>query len=313
MTPSLASAADTAIKQVLLTGATSVGQKKPTGEVGFVAAFVLDGVTEIAKAWKPLLRPHGLSVKMSGVFCHQTPRVTFSYKRGAKKSCELADLLVVVDDLTSEEPTRRWAVLIQAKMSKVGGGQTLSSAGDLVQLDLLTNWPSFTLPLGFQQTPRDFSTCSYAGAAVDCGRYGLIHPQPSPDWRQQAPASSMPTGGAELGTFLARMAEGRVGYGREATGRGDDWSLTVDELLTVTGALAFKYSAGLAGTHPRLNNKVALVITPADGASPQPWTWGRWAAERPPSGGRPDVPPDGPGGQGISFVHIGITRYSGEA
>ena len=133
---SLATTADTAIDNVLRVGAP--GQSKPTGEVGFVAAVVIGGVHDIANAWSPLLHPHGLSVKMGGVFCHQTPRATFANNSGKIVSCELADLLVVVEDNTGGRPGRRWAALIQAKMAAPGGGQTLTQPADLRQLDLMS-------------------------------------------------------------------------------------------------------------------------------------------------------------------------------
>jgi hypothetical protein len=303
LTPLLESAADKEINKILRTGATSVNQKIPNGEVGFVAAFVLGGVPAIAAAWQPLLKPHHLSVRMSGVFCHQTPMATFIDSSGAPRTCELADLLIVVDDLTSGAPTARWAVLIQAKIASATGGQKLTKQGDLNQLDLLTHWPRFTLPSGFATGQRDFSTCAHAGSVIECGRYGLIDKQPKPIWHQQAPANPMPAGGDELGTFLARMVEGRSGYGRKATGLSDDWSRTVDELMKVTAGLAFTYAAGLKGSHQRGNSALALVIA-HDSPS---FASGRWASGPPPAGGKSERPPDGPS-EGINLVHIGISR-----
>jgi hypothetical protein len=301
--PNLESAADAAINNVLRTGAVAVNQRVPTGEVGFVAAFVLGAVPDIAKAWRQIIRPHGYSIQMTGVFCHQTPMATFTDTSGIARTCELADLLVVVDDLTSGAATTRWAVLVQAKMVKAGGGQTLTQQGDLTQLDLLSNWPTFTLPSGFAPGSRDFSTCRHAGSPIECGRYGLIDGQPNPLWHQRAPASSMPAGGDQLGTFIARMLEGRHGYGREATGTADDWSRTVDELLKVTAGLAFTYATGLKGSHPRGNSVVALVSAPD---TPM-FVAAQWRSGPPPTGGRPEERPDGPG-EGINLIHIGLTR-----
>jgi len=147
-----------------------------------------------------------------------TPKVDFIDAAGSSQRCELADLLVVVDDLTGATPGPRWAVLVQAKMAAADGGQILTRPGDLVQLELLSTWRKFTLPPTFSLSSRDFSTCGHAGSALDCGWYGLIDPQPAPAWRQQPPAASMPAGGMELGSFLAHMVEsGQTGYGPEAT------------------------------------------------------------------------------------------------
>ncbi len=227
---SLATAANTAIDNVLRTGAP--GQTIPTGEMGFVAAVTVGGVYDIATAWNAILQPHNLTVKMNGVFCHQSPKVTFTDSQGHLVSCELADLLVVVEDYTATA-LRRWASLAQAKMASSRGGQTLSQPGDLRQLDLFLHWPPFTLPGKYAAGQRDFQACAHAGSHLNCGRYGLISGQPYPDWHQQSPAIVMPAGGDKLGTFLAKMVEtGQTSFGREATGVNDDWSRTVDELMT---------------------------------------------------------------------------------
>lgn len=303
LTPRLASSADAAINAVLRTGAP--GQATPTGEVGFVAAIVLGAVKDIARAWRPILNPHGYSVQLTGVFCHQTPRASFTDASGNARVCELADLLVVADDLTTGSPTRRYAALVQAKMANVGGGKTLTSGGDLIQLSLMSVWPVFTLPASFGSAPRDFATCSFPGAKVDCGRYGLIEPQPSPRWEQHAPANTMPQRGHQLGTFLANMIEtGQVGFGREATGTSDDWSRTVDDLMRVTASMAFTYAAGFKGSQARQNVKVAFS-SPMVFAGPQLMSW---KGSAPPSGGYPGSLDEGPGGEGLSFLHLAIGR-----
>lgn len=314
LTAGLAKAADSALSPILQKGATSLGQAKPTAEVGFVAAAVLGGVTAIANAWRPILGPAGYQVYISGVFCHQTPQATFTDSTGATVSCELADLLLVVDDLTTRGSGRRWAALVQAKMASAGGGKKLSSAMDLRQLDLYSRWPLFRLPSGYRAGDRDFSTCGHGGAKVDCGRYGLIEGKPNPKWHQQAPAQTMPAGGKQLGSFLAHMVEaGQSGFGREATGMADDWSFTVEELLNATYASVFNYAAGFGSGNPQPRQVSALAFVAAshrhfpthtiyfsdgtllDGGVP------------PPSGGKPEVPGDPlPDFRGISVLRIGI-------
>lgn len=304
LTPALATAADHAINSALRTGAINVRQKTPEGEVGFVAAFLLGAVPMIASAWKPILSPVGYSVRIMGVFTHQTPRASFVDSGGHPRQCELADLLVVAEDLTAGAPGQRWASLIQVKMAKPTGGQSLTAQGDLTQLDLLLNWPHFSLPAGFAPGLRDFRNCTHLGVTQDCGRYGLIDQQPNPAWHQQVPAAVMPPGGVQFGTFLANMIEhGQTGYGREATGLHDDWSRTVDELMKVTAGLAFTYAAGLKGPHPRGNTAVAFFVDPGVFDGPRGW----WSSEPPPTGGRPEQPSDVPS-EGISLLRIGIAR-----
>lgn len=258
-TASLSSAADAAISSVLSHGVP--GQiSPPSSEVGFVAAVVLGGVWELAQAWKPLLAPLNLSVNISGVFCHQSPKATFLDAQGMSASCELADLLVVVEDYTGVSPYRRWATLIQAKMANAAGGQSLSKSGDLRQLHLMSNWPQFTLPYPYWPGPRDFSTCTQPGSLSNCGRYGLITGQPNPTWHQHIPAAVMSGGGVSLGAFLAGMVEtGQTRFGREATGVVDDWSRTIEELMCHTYAQVFNYRRGFSGSKPRGRTAVALV------------------------------------------------------
>lgn len=309
--PALSVAADTAINNVLRNGAP--GQKQPKGEVGFVAAVVLGGVHGIASAWQPILHPHGYSVRISGVFCHQSPMVTFTDRSGNQATCELADLLVVVDDISGHNH-RRWAALIQAKMAAAKGGKKITGSGDLRQLDLFTRWPSFTLPSGYNPGGRDFFTCVYPGSILDCGRYGLIAKKPNPHWHQQAPAITMPAGGDQLGTFLARMVEaGQVGYGREATGLADDWSQTVDELMTRTYASFFNYRAGFSDQQKRGYSAFAMSMPyPSLGLRFYPSPYIFLDDTPPPSGGRPDRAeeehPDG----GISLLRIVISKKDGE-
>lgn len=308
LTNSLAARANSAIDRALRCGAP--GQNRPTGEVGFVAAIVLGAVPRIAKEWKRILMPKGYSVRITGVFCHQTPRARFTDGNGNDVACELADLLVVVDDLTSGTPGTRRAVLVQAKMAKHGGGKTLSSDRDLVQLDLYENWPPFTLPAAFRPSLRDFRKGAGTRSYLTCGRYGLIEPQPTPKWRQNAPAPAMPAGGDELGTYMAHMMQsGAHSYGRLAPGSGDDWSLTVSELLNVTGSLAFRYATGFQGRRPRKNVQVAFSV-PGGIHSAAPFHF----RDKPlPTGGRPDGPADeeDADGEGISVIHVGVERAEG--
>lgn len=302
----LAVAADTALLPVLKYGATYYGQTRPTGEVGFVAAMILAGVPALARAWVPILRPAGYQLRINGVFCHQTPQATFTDLAGVKKPCELADLLVVVDDLTAG---RRWAALIQAKVADTGGGTTISGKKNLRQLDLYKRWPPFTLPADYDPRLRDFSTCTHGGALLDCGWYGLIEKKLNPDWHQQAPAQIIPPGGYQLGSFLAHMVRsGQSGFGREATGTMDDWSRTVQDLMQVTYTKIFNYAAGFGPKNPQQRQHMAVVYMSKDGYFyPDDALAGLFGRSPPPSGGRPDYPEGTPPESlGISILRIGI-------
>jgi hypothetical protein len=307
--PQLANDADAALLPIMRDGARHFGQSRPTEEVGFVAAAVLGDVPAIARTWKPTLQKAGFQLKIHGVFCHQSPKATFTDKLGVTKPCELADLLIVVDDLTPGGAGQRWAVLIQAKMANPASGKSISGKSDLRQLDLLTRWPPFSLPANYKCGLRNFSTCKHAGQPLDCGRYGLITPQPTTSWYQQTPANPMPVSGFQLGAFLAHMLEsGQTGFGREATGITDDWSRTVDELMTVTYSNFFNYVTGFGPENPQKRGYSAMAFTAADWT---PWQnpWFHPHASPPPFGGDPDWPKEGEDeGGGISILRIGISR-----
>lgn len=110
-------------------------------------------------------------------------------------------------------------------------------------------------------------------------------------------------GGDQLGSFLAHMVEtGQVGYGHEATGLGDDWSRTVDELMTQTYSQFFNYAAGFSGPRQRGHSAFAMAISgPYD-----PSIFNFNSDGPPPSGGRPDELSDDERPNGISLLRIAI-------
>jgi hypothetical protein len=307
--PLLAMAADNKLMSVLQNGAR--GQARPSGEVGYVAAVVRGGVPAIARAWQPILEPAGYQLVITGVFCHQAPQATFTDSSYLPATCELADLLVVIDELNRGAVGRRYATLIQAKMADFGGGKTINGKMAKRQLHLFEHWPTFTLPAGYDQAPRDFSSCRHPGKPIDCGRYGLITKHPR--WNQQKPASSMPGGGTQLGSFFAKMVEdGQTGYGREATGTGDDWSRTVDELMTVTYANVFNYARGFGPGNPQPRGQTACAFTTQSWPSYLDDDWNNFhlGGDIPPPSGplfrRVEEGP--PPGDNISVLRIGIIR-----
>jgi hypothetical protein len=266
--PTLAGDADAAIRHALAHGAPGF-VAAPKSEVDFVAAVVLGATKDIASRWSAHLKPLGISISITGVFCHASPQVDFPYPGttwpGATKTRELGDLLVVHDDVSSGTKTDRVAVLVQAKRSASG---TVSSP-DAEQLHLYRYWPPFqathaTFPPG----RRDFATARTAGAKIDSGRYGIIHdPRGAPpDWLVVAPTAPplRHSTGTPLGSFMAEMlgASGS-GSGREAlVGGGDDWSQTVEDLLNVTGVRHFAHAASLGPgvTAPRGATAIAMIV-----------------------------------------------------
>ena len=261
LVPTLEADADYAIDYALTNGLPTLGMGPPTTEPAFVAAFVLGAVPDIAARWRPHLSLLGVQIRVTGVFVHGAPKVSFKDAFGNPQSCELADLLLVLDDKTNGQLVDRQAVLVQAKMAP-GGTTTLRRSGDLVQYHLMSNWPQFQFnSQSFGPHDRDFSTCRHTGATVDCGRYGLIDDSPAtPQWRQHAPAVSFAAPALTLGAFMADMAGPKYPTsGRPALGSADDWSDTVEELMQVTSARTFSLRTALPGRHRSRQDALAMV------------------------------------------------------
>lgn len=251
-------AADNAISHNLLHGSPGMTKPPRNGEVGLVASIVLGAVPDISRAWTPVLAGSGYALRMSGVFCHQAPMVRFKANRSAQteETCELADLLVVVDSYCVAGATR-FASLIQAKMASSAKRVKLMGPSSVRQLFLYQNWPTFEFSDGAYGTRR-FNL--RATCIEESGTFGIIdrHLKNSlstpPVWTQH-PASPTPTSVSiepTLGRFLADMV-GRTGLncGRRAFEGGvDDWSQVVDLLMKVTYDKVFRHV-------PTLGNSIA--------------------------------------------------------
>nr|WP_281719420.1 hypothetical protein [Nitrosomonas nitrosa] len=307
--PLLEPAAHNALRHVLATGAVAFGQSPPTKEPDFVAAFVLGGTVAIATAWSAILRPHRISMTIQSVYCHGSPLVVFPPTRkgaglASPSRCELADLLLVIDDTTAGSPPARRASLVQAKMAASTSGSITLSGTDLVQLDLMQNWPTFTFPdKGYDPRTRNFAGGVLPPVAQSSGRYGLIDRGLSPpDWQQVAPAHKMTIRGVDLGAFLARMADRPPNAeGRAATiGGTDDWSFTIEELLKVTGVRTFKRPSITTRQLRGASHLLHLIVPEPSGTSLR--LGYRWSDR----GGGADLPPieDVPPRNGISSVWV---------
>lgn len=266
----LTSRADAVVDQVLLHG-SHVMTAPPRSEVGFVAAITLGAVPGIASEWQKPLSKIGYSLKVHGVFCHAAPVVDFKGPTGSPPGCELADLLVVTDEVGSTGTVqRRRASLIQAKMASQAKRVTLTGSSSKKQLHLYQNWPSFR----FRESV--YGTDSYSLKRIaneDAGTFGVIDRHfkkslgKSPEWTQHNPRPTPHriTTQPSFGGFLAGMiAGGSKSLGRVAyPGGTDDWSRVVDLLLRVTYNKAFTHSSTLGSlASPRGTTAMAYLTTP---------------------------------------------------
>lgn len=238
----------------------------PRSEIDHLFSMTTVGIKKLGANWAPILTRANITLCVTGVFCHQTPKARYMHPDDGWKSPELGDLLVVHEHRIvprdgPEEITRR-AVLVQGKMVDRGvpGGGTV----DPYQKYLYEHWPDFELkgrgPNGsaFQTGLRNFRP-----NALDTGRYGLIerdshacrnrpyfpfcHHVP---WTYSEPRQPVRSaGGEDAGTFITNMLyDTRPMRGRTAhppppgpltlsSGTPNNhFDVTVQELLTITGA-----------------------------------------------------------------------------
>lgn len=328
--PLLAADAHPIARAYLRSGAP--GQATPSIEADYVAAIVIGAIGPIAITWGSRLRPAGISLTLQAVFCHGTPQVTFqptgkhkyptkTINRVVKGQCELADLLLVIDDTTGDPNQKkiaaRRAALIQAKKLKSATSTRVALSGnELAQLDLLENWPAFEFASpGYTSGSRDFVAGAAPGVPATSGSYGVIDQyQVPPDWDQVPPAPPIQIPGVEFGTFLAGLADGgAAASGRAATPGGTDhWSSTIDELLSKTGVASLNLKSFHALPNPPARG-ISHMTYFHSGPSPGLLQSVAWVMD---SGGQGrDDPPgearDADDPQGISTIRLIVSRDDG--
>lgn len=230
--------------------------KLKTREEDYVATLVTNGVPIFADRWISLLQPKGIELRVSGVFCHGHPQVTFN---SPKLRVELADLLVVHQHTTGKRRSAR-AMLIQAKMSE---RTTLSLPKNDPQLELFSSWPPFEFVSGgLAPGKRDIRERGKGS------RYALIRNRPSypPDipWADLCPwgtcsANQILSAERSLAKLLGDMLLGKEGRTFQLGSPKDDWSRTIQELLRITGKRTFKRTNINQGHTPRLVEQESIT------------------------------------------------------
>jgi hypothetical protein len=77
--------------------AAEVGCAGQAGEVDRLVYFFLEGLPALENQFRHIFRPHRIRPTISGIFCHQTPRVEPQPSaKLAQQSCELGDLLFLI-------------------------------------------------------------------------------------------------------------------------------------------------------------------------------------------------------------------------
>ncbi len=124
--------------RVTMHKAWNQSKPNPPQEPDYVAMLVLEGTPIIHKTLQSLLGPHGISVSVASVFCHQRPMVEFN----VKQRCELGDILFVHRHIAADGTISNNSLLLQAKAT-ASSTHTITTTNDLIQLSLYQNWPDF--------------------------------------------------------------------------------------------------------------------------------------------------------------------------
>ena len=197
------------------------------------------GIASWGADLKAILVPHGITVRVGGVFCHSTPMVKFRGMMG--HAVEMGDLLVIIRAKDGNDEWRS-ALLFQSKKQSIG---SRLPPGD--QLKLLREWPRFEYVNGTLAGEwRKVYPGPHRGAQyhVIDNLKGVLKPCPN-NWSRQL-STGFPV--QALSSCLASMLSGSEGRNFHArTGRGTfrGWSRVVWDLLREMGRLdASKYPGG---------------------------------------------------------------------
>ncbi|MGA2158706.1 MAG: hypothetical protein ABSG90_05770 [Dehalococcoidia bacterium] len=109
------------------------------GEVEYVATLVIEGTKKLGRNWSSILSAHGIDINITGIFCHQKPKIKFPGT--SMHSIEIGDLLFCHFHTNKNNEEMRNAILYQAKMC----GRQISKFGgnELKQFKLYSEWPEF--------------------------------------------------------------------------------------------------------------------------------------------------------------------------
>ncbi len=225
--------------------------KSTVREEDYVATLVTNGIPYLADRWVPLLRSKGVSLRLSGVFCHGHPQVSFG---SPPRQVELADLLVVHQHTKKGRASAR-AILLQAKMSRDSTHRLPSSDA---QLHLFSLWPPFEFVTGgLTSGLRDLKEHGKGS------RYALVHDgQAYPEqitWADQCPWAASPakqqlTADRSLARLLGDMLLNKDGRPFQLGKPKDDWSRTIQELLQTTGRRTYRRANIGRGPAPRITD-----------------------------------------------------------
>lgn len=241
-------------------------------EPDFVAGLVIETAPFIYSTLHTILSPHKVSVSISAVFCHQKPEVIFGSHPTA--SCELGDILFAYVHTPNVGPTKRNAILFQAKSTS--HYPYIIKSREKEQLRLYTDWPDFEYVRSTSLTGnKRFVTpkAPHSGA-----QYMLIDERPPLDpltWLSSFPGTyhvgcCMPDKSLRSHSHLASelfslfiFRTGRPFEDKVTAGKKQDWSQVVWDILEA--GIKKSFNRKNSGRH-RVPRAVNGTVDNLDGA-----------------------------------------------
>lgn len=231
-------------------------------EPDFVASLVMYGTKLLEMEWSKLLKPYKTKIAITGVYCHQTPKVSFSGMQ--KTSCEIGDLLWCHIHTDKQGDIMRNAILYQAKKSCQQPYHISNNEYD--QMNLYSKWPEFIYTNAGKL--RGEKRLVKPAAPRLGAQYLLIDDRPP-----EEPASGLlgipgtyPVGSciaqnplidhADLGLEIVRSLELRSGNpfdDRKNALQETGWSRVIWDLLEVSVEKAFRRSRSGYFNQPRVH------------------------------------------------------------
>jgi len=239
---------------------STITSKSSRNEMDFVWSLTGFAPHMFYALWGPILNSSGIDLRVTGVYCHQTPKACFEYD-GSRRPCELGDLLIVHEHLGSVP--RRRALLVQAKMAK---HRRPTASPNTIQDHLYSKWPNFSLSGRGGQHKKSYYKRGDRNVRpnVSGSRYLLIENERKPCSfsdgllpnvftfiKSNNSSTHTPIDGSIL---LSNMVLGKSGSGRKSdilssndmshprdsdyiaprNNKRRHWSITVQELLEIT-------------------------------------------------------------------------------
>jgi hypothetical protein len=240
--------------------AADVGCTAPPGEVDRLVYFFAEGLPVIEDQFNLILEPHGVRAALSGIFCHQTPRVVPENQPGGRgHACELGDILFVT---TYGRPLYKSilgnGLLVQAK-------EHIATVRGSLQEFLYEKAEAFKYqsPGRLAEQRRDLRECRhslwYWGFDQRVAPYRML------EWRTRGVSARRPghlSPGCPFEITLVDLLCGITGRRWHALPEDSAqtrWSKTVNDLVRVTANSAFnRRNSYIVGNRQMLRGEEAV-------------------------------------------------------